>query len=226
MPIRVKLERSKGWIAPENTVRVDRKSDLGTPFKINPVKREWEVVWKGEGPVPTNFQPTKCTTKYEAHEVAVRWYRAWILHPGQAKLLNNAQCFLMGTNLACWCELDLPCHADVLLELIEEFRQRYDEAREADRVKWARMEQLINELPRTQAEWDEKLKRMQREMEERFGPNIESSLKILGLTPPVTRLEIRTAYLSLAKVLHPDVGGNADEFRRINTAYRAALGLA
>jgi len=32
--------------------------------------------------------------------------------------LNVAE--LRGKNLACWCKLDAPCHADVLLELANE----------------------------------------------------------------------------------------------------------
>lgn len=32
-------------------------------------------------------------------------------------LLTTGGAPLRATNLACWCELDAPCHADVLLEL-------------------------------------------------------------------------------------------------------------
>lgn len=32
------------------------------------------------------------------------------------KIIENAP-FLRGKNLACWCALDQPCHADVLLEV-------------------------------------------------------------------------------------------------------------
>lgn len=31
--------------------------------------------------------------------------------------LHFIACDLRGKNLACWCALDKPCHADVLLEL-------------------------------------------------------------------------------------------------------------
>jgi len=37
-------------------------------------------------------------------------YRGWI---SQAQ----ARAFLRGKDLACWCKLDQPCHADVLLEI-------------------------------------------------------------------------------------------------------------
>jgi hypothetical protein len=35
-------------------------------------------------------------------------------------LLDQAQHELIGPNLACRCRLDLPCHADVLLELVNQ----------------------------------------------------------------------------------------------------------
>jgi hypothetical protein len=51
------------------------------------------------------------------------------------------------------------------------------------------------------------------------------SLRVLGLVPPSTRDQIETAYRKLARVHHPDTGGSAYEFRRIETAYRTALEL-
>lgn len=58
-------------------------------------------------------------------EMAVEMYRRWLTHE-----LNGAgivrpcilttediQRELRGKNLACWCQLDQPCHADVLLEI-------------------------------------------------------------------------------------------------------------
>jgi DnaJ-class molecular chaperone len=49
------------------------------------------------------------------------------------------------------------------------------------------------------------------------------SLKVLGLSTSATPDEIRAAFRKLAKIHHPDAGGTEDEFRRIETAYRAAL---
>ena len=42
---------------------------------------------------------------------AVELYRRWIVD----QPLDPSE--LAGKNLACWCRLDEPCHADVLLEL-------------------------------------------------------------------------------------------------------------
>jgi hypothetical protein len=44
---------------------------------------------------------------------AVRLYRQWL--PGTDLYRDLSE--LAGHDLACWCQLDQPCHADVLLEL-------------------------------------------------------------------------------------------------------------
>jgi hypothetical protein len=41
--------------------------------------------------------------------------RNWIL--ADARLIASIRLELAGRDLACWCPLDQPCHADVLLEL-------------------------------------------------------------------------------------------------------------
>lgn len=88
MPQRVQRKRSKGWAMPLNTVYVGRPSRFGNPFTQ---------------PMP---------------EDAVGLYRAWITGDSlSATTARRHLSALHGKNLACWCPLDQPCHADVLLEL-------------------------------------------------------------------------------------------------------------
>lgn len=47
---------------------------------------------------------------------ALRLYRQW-LHD-RPELIERAQRELAGRPLACWCPLDVDCHADILLEVI------------------------------------------------------------------------------------------------------------
>lgn len=47
---------------------------------------------------------------------ALRLYRQW-LHE-RPELIEQARRELPGRTLACWCPLDVDCHADVLLEVI------------------------------------------------------------------------------------------------------------
>jgi hypothetical protein len=53
-----------------------------------------------------------------AHARVVAQYREWITAPEQAELLAAARRELRGLDLGCHCRLSLPCHADVLLELV------------------------------------------------------------------------------------------------------------
>lgn len=96
-PHRVQLSRRKGWRMPENTVKVDRTTKWGNPFKPG---------------VPT---PYAGGLKVQDNRHAFVLYRA--VAPDNSALISAAQTELRGKNLACWCALDKPCHADVLLEL-------------------------------------------------------------------------------------------------------------
>jgi Domain of unknown function (DUF4326) len=44
---------------------------------------------------------------------AIRLYRGWLEQNGKTAEMAE----LAGRDLACWCPLNQPCHADVLLEL-------------------------------------------------------------------------------------------------------------
>ena len=53
---------------------------------------------------------------------AIKMYKEWLKRwkRENPKLWKEALGKLRGKNLACWCPLDKPCHADVLLELANE----------------------------------------------------------------------------------------------------------
>jgi hypothetical protein len=113
MPERVQLSRKKGWRMPLNTVKVSRPGVFGNPFAA-------------EGAIDSGF-----ATEKTARAFVVQCFADWINYPGQraekwwqgpesdkrrAAILDGLP-GLRGKNLACWCRLDQPCHADVLLEL-------------------------------------------------------------------------------------------------------------
>ena len=50
--------------------------------------------------------------------VAVERYRSWL--PTQPDLLAAARAELAGRDLLCWCPPDGPCHADVLLAVVND----------------------------------------------------------------------------------------------------------
>lgn len=98
-PIRIQLRRTKGWRMPENTVKVDRTTKWGNPYKPGTTFRGIAV-------------------KDNRHAFCL--YRADA--PDNPALVEAARRELAGKNLACWCPVerypsDGVCHADVLLEL-------------------------------------------------------------------------------------------------------------
>ncbi len=100
-PVRVQLKRTKGWRMPENTVKVDRTTKWGNPFAIG-----------SQHTVEGDDELAAINTAEEA----VIYFREWVESgPWYGCEFDPAE--LRGKNLACWCALDQPCHADVLLEL-------------------------------------------------------------------------------------------------------------
>lgn len=115
MPERIQLRRTKGWRMP-NAVKVDRSSGFGNPFRIseakpsdgNPIEKPWWVEAESLGIGPYLF-----ATRDEAQKASVDLFR----HCMTDLLKDKARLALRGKNLACWCKLGTPCHADVLLEI-------------------------------------------------------------------------------------------------------------
>src|ERR1043166_280319 len=101
-PTRIQLSRKKGWRMPANTVRVARPSRWGNPFKVGKVKCTHPDCEPGSHGEVTPAE-------------AVRAFRDWLT--GMLRIEPKFLAPLRGKNLACWCKLGEPCHADVLLEI-------------------------------------------------------------------------------------------------------------
>lgn len=87
-PKRIQRKRTPGWRMPEGAIYVGRPSRWGNPWTI-----------------------ADCGSP----ELAVTSFRASMLaHPLNAVAARTE---LGGHDLACWCPLDQPCHADVLLQV-------------------------------------------------------------------------------------------------------------
>lgn len=90
MPERIQLSRKKGWRKPTNTVVVARPSKWGNPYPVEQF----------------------------GHELAIAGYHAALIEGRLARItVDDVRAELAGKSLACWCKLEDPCHADVLLEL-------------------------------------------------------------------------------------------------------------
>lgn len=100
---------------PPNTVKVDRTSGFGNPWKVAN-ERKWGNGWVVLDPDWTP-RPLRhyCSSQRSAHILAVELFREWYATPFRPDLTP-----LRGKHLACWCHPDMACHADVLLELANE----------------------------------------------------------------------------------------------------------
>jgi hypothetical protein len=134
-PKRVQLRRTKGWRLPPNTVVVARPSIYGNPFRVidEPTKTpRYSVHYVPNPNVDTGSgrRVDEFDTRADALAFAVEMYREWAT-AGRNHYLR-VQYFidqhgLAGRDLACWCPLDQPCHADVLLELANPSLTHYAE---------------------------------------------------------------------------------------------------
>ncbi len=115
MPERIQLKRSRGWRKPEGAVVVSRPSLWGNPFTITQRRDEegwpWFVVWWPGGIEDVDWFQHMA----DARRVAVLMYRGHITGEFDLPAFDLSE--LTGKDLACWCPLDEPCHADVLLDL-------------------------------------------------------------------------------------------------------------
>ena len=75
---------------PSNTVYVGRPTKWGNPYTV---------------------------TGVATLEMCLKVYRSWL----RREVKNNPLFLepLRGKDLACWCSLDKPCHADILLEMLK-----------------------------------------------------------------------------------------------------------
>lgn len=94
-----------GWKLPPNTTSVARPGRWGNPFSVVPDAPPG-------APVGTRY------TAMPSVADAVAAFRRWLTEdPAGRPLAQEAQVALRGRNLACWCPLDGPCHAEVLLAI-------------------------------------------------------------------------------------------------------------
>ena len=108
MPERIQLRRTKGWRKPEGAVVVARPTRWGNPFTLD--------TYEADYPDADTTERRRMATSDFQGMVAGKWdgpgdEPAEYEHPATIRAL------LRGKDLACWCPLDQPCHADVLLEI-------------------------------------------------------------------------------------------------------------
>jgi len=106
-PVRIQLRRTKGWRMPANTVKVTRGPGMkfGNPY-VHEDPAIAVAAYRGLLTGDLSYVPGLQLARGQLGFGRER-----------ADALRLALPELRGKNLACFCPLDQPCHADVLLEL-------------------------------------------------------------------------------------------------------------
>lgn len=97
-PVRIQRKRTAEWRMPPNTVYVGRPSKWGNPYTVGDV---------------TYINSGRTKIKMDAALAVSRFRERAVPSLDSAEIIRE----LRGKNLACWCRLDQPCHADVLLKI-------------------------------------------------------------------------------------------------------------
>jgi hypothetical protein len=106
LPQRIQLRRTKDWRKPEGAIVVarGRQNRWGNPYRIDDYRADYPD-----------------SDDRELRLMAVSDFRGMLEgkwgEEHEYPTLSVVQAELVGHDLACWCPLDQPCHADVLLEL-------------------------------------------------------------------------------------------------------------
>lgn len=134
MPKRIQRKRTRGWRKPEGAIIVDRTSKWGNPFKLEgdmiycdashrrKIFSSWVI-----------FDNHSLWDKDKGLEQIIKLYGDWfggnlpdenyinheIVRPSTFDM-DEIKRELKGKDLVCWCPLDKPCHADLLIEIANE----------------------------------------------------------------------------------------------------------
>ena len=106
-PKRIQRKLTKGFKLPDNCVYVGRPTKWGNPFTGPDAveKYRWAL------------------SEFPSEEKCKAWNDAGsngLMYVSLAARVGPLLDQLRGKDLACWCPLDKPCHADVLLEIVNE----------------------------------------------------------------------------------------------------------
>lgn len=115
--VRVQRKRTKGFKTPENTVYVGRPTKFGNPFRLTADGWiQYHKVGKIIGSAWCYWSVSNGFTLKDVVELYEQWIQgdlksySGLPYPPDIKSLK-------GKNLSCFCSLQSPCHADILLKL-------------------------------------------------------------------------------------------------------------
>jgi hypothetical protein len=101
MAKRIQRQRTKGWRLPADAVYVGRPTKWGNPWQKEP------------GALSAQGAVDAYVRSIQQSDAGGRFHHGC---PTSVAIREH----LAGKDLACWCPLDQPCHADVLLRIANE----------------------------------------------------------------------------------------------------------
>lgn len=122
---RIQRKRTKGWKMPENTIYVGRPTKWGNPLKLigdtifidgswrKNLLDPWVYFKKGTIEDVIEYYDLLLNKEYLGDNQDMKYWNI--------KLHELPLHELCGKNLACWCPISSPCHADILLERVRKF---------------------------------------------------------------------------------------------------------
>lgn len=128
-PRRIQRKRTKGWRKPDAAVYVGRGTRWGNPWRamrgscIGPI---WSVATSMPLRLRSLCTPEFAVALYSSHTPAsaaavsaVDLFRTYceVMARDHAAQFTEWLEPIAGRDLMCWCPLDQPCHADVLLDI-------------------------------------------------------------------------------------------------------------
>lgn len=117
-PRRVQMTRHKPWRAEHpDAVIVDRRSKWGNPYRItvcSDCRSAFITDTRGGG---GEYLETLADARAGAVDLFGEDMASGALTTAGYPTHDEIRAELAGRDLACWCPLDGPCHADVLLEI-------------------------------------------------------------------------------------------------------------
>lgn len=99
---------------PPGTVKVDRTTRWGNPFRVRKVSRDMSAVFDGEtklGELPHKAATILCIQLFRLYATSRAHKEPDWLKP------------LCGKDVACWCRMGSPCHADAIINIIQKDRK-------------------------------------------------------------------------------------------------------
>jgi Domain of unknown function (DUF4326) len=124
-PRRIQRSRARGWRMPENTIYVGRPSrwaNMFWPGQRVIVPGAWGskaspyLGCRARGPYGPTGRTYRISVVRDLAD-AVDLFASYVHADPSGWPPEEIQASLGGYDLACWCPLDKPCHADVLLDL-------------------------------------------------------------------------------------------------------------